>query len=149
MTIFAGEIITAARLQALQNVVYDAACTADTALTGTVVDITGATVTFSTTFANAKARVSWVADLDATNATAAIAAVYLAVDGVDQAAPMAIAEQGTSNDSRYTVAQQSTVTLAAAGSHTIKLRGRVVSGTGTVTAKQTHTTLRIVVQEVV
>lgn len=149
MPIASGQKLTAARLNALRPTVYDVACSADVALTGTVADITGASITFSTTTAGAKAICTWVADTDSTNATAAIASVYLSIDGVDQAAPMTIMEQGTANDTRATVAQMSTVTLASAGSHTIKLRGQRVSGTGTVTVKQTHTTLRILVLETV
>lgn len=149
MAILAFEIVTAGRLNRMQPTEHFAACSADVVLSGSAADITGATITFSTTAANAKAVCSWVADTDSTNTTAAIASTYLNVDGVDQPSPMTIQEQGTANDTRPTVAQQSTVTLASTGSHTIKLRGQRVSGSGGVTIKTTHTTLRIVVYEVV
>lgn len=149
MSILAFEIVTAGRLNRMQPRVYNAACSSDVALSGSAADITGATVTFSTAAANATALVSWFADTDATNTTAAIGSVYINVDGVDQASPATIHEQGTSNDARSTPGQQSTVTLTSAGSHTIKLRGQRVSGTGGVAVKQTHTTLRVLVIEVV
>lgn len=149
MPILAFEVVTADRLNRMQPTEYFVAASGDVALTGSAADITGATITFSTNAANAKAACTWFADTDSTNTTAAIASTYLNVDGVDQTSPMTIQEQGTANDTRPTVGQQSTVTLASAGSHTIKLRGQRVSGSGGVTIKTTHTTLRIVVYEVV
>ena len=147
MPIASGMKLTPARLNALQNKVYDAAASADLVLTGSAQDVPGATITFTTVFPGAKAVCTWIADTDATNATAAVGSCFPAVDGTDQPAPMTILEQGTTNDARATIGQQATYTLAAAGSHTIKLRGQRVSGTGADTIKGTHTTLRILVQE--
>lgn len=150
MALLAGQIATAEDLQLLQPQRYDAACTADTNPTTTILDITGATYTFTTRRDNARAHVVWMVDFDPNNTTAAIYVVFINVDGVDVTNPQAVFVNNTSVDNRAAgLPQQVTVTLPTAGSHTIKLRGQRASGSGSVDINATHTTMSIVVTEVV
>lgn len=149
MSFSAGEVLTGQKVAALQQRGYDMVASSDVTVSGTVADVTGATTTFSTVYPNAKLKIFIVGDVDATNGTAAIVSVYANVDGTDYASPMTISEQGTSNDSRYTVSQLITVTVASSGSHTVKLRARRVSGTGTADVKGSHTTARVEVEELI
>lgn len=125
MPILAGQIVTAAQLNRMQPVTYDAAGTGD--LSGPVSDanVPGATITFTTTTANAVAVVETVFDFNFSGATVTLGSGRLNVDGVGESR-YAIFQQGpgTSSD-RSTCGQTYRVTLAAAGSHTLKLTATV------------------------
>lgn len=122
--------------------VFASACSASVALTTTEADITGATVTFSTTKANAKYLVIGSFYMSAVVGSANVAAGKLNVDGANQAAFANFT--GISTNERANVAQSWSGTLAAAGSHTLKLRGVLSAGTGT-TVNSTHTTITVYV----
>lgn len=121
-----------------------AACSTNVALTTTEVDITGATVTFSTTKTNARYLVNASFYMAATTGNVNVATGKLAVDGVNQAAQANFT--GVATLERANVAQSWVGTLAAAGSHTLKLRGVLNVGTG-VTVNATSTAFTVVVFE--
>ena len=113
-----------------------AAASADTVMSGSIADITGATVTFTTTHSNVSVIVNGVFDCDCIVATNT-AIGYLSVDGVQQSAQAII--QFSANGNRVTAAQNWNVTLSSSGSHTLKLRGTQTGGTHTIHTQ--HTTL--------
>lgn len=121
-----------------------AACSTNVALTTTEVDITGATITFSTTKTNARYLVMASFYMAATAGNVNVATGKLNVDGVNQAAQANFT--GTTTLDRANVAQSWRGTLAAAGSHTFKLRGVMSAGTG-VTVNATHTAFTVMVFE--
>lgn len=119
MSIAAGEIVTAARLNLLQPVTYYAQGSGTLAGAATNGDVPSATVTFDTQNDNAVYAVTGVWDWDLTGATTSTGTARIAVDGVNQSPLCTFAgEVGTD---RATVTQSYRGTLAAAGSHTIKL----------------------------
>ena len=146
MAFFAGEIVTATRLNRLQPVSYGVAASGALTLTTTVTDVPGATITLNTLTANAVYKAWAVFDMVVvTAATGNNMNGYLSVDGAQQTAVAAHEMVAADLD---TVAQQWRGTLATAGSHTLKLRGnRSAAGDGTIAAA--HTTLIVEISEVV
>ena len=108
-----------------------------TSTTTTMADIAGATITISTPRANVTVVVQATCDMDTTDATT-IGTCALNVDGSDQAS--VIVFEGME---RKTLHQTWTITLAASGSHTFKLRFNRASGAGTVQVTQTHTLIAL------
>lgn len=115
-----------------------ATCSSTLALTSTITDVTGASVTVTLT--RALNYIAWgVFDAQAVVSAAGSTAVgYLAVDG-SQLTEQAVYRQLTSGE-RGTVAQVWDGSLAA-GSHTLKLQGSATAGQFQFNA--THTTLTI------
>ncbi|WP_320069598.1 hypothetical protein [Micromonospora sp. RTGN7] len=125
MTILAGDDLSAARLNRLQPVVYSTATSASLALTATQTDLPGGGITFNTTAAGA-VWVAWAAyDFNQLAATTNDCFGRLVVDGATQTALAAFG--GVAVSERGSVSQTWTGTLAAAGSHTIKLAGRATA----------------------
>lgn len=100
--------------------------------TTTPADVPGATVTFTTTRANAKVLLTCVADILVVTAAATTACVNFYVDGASQASSAKL-QSNTVSNIRGTVANTQTATLAAAGSHTIKLMGFLTAAAGSFT----------------
>jgi hypothetical protein len=144
MPIDAGQIVTADELLRLQPVTYQATASSDLAGAATNADVPGATITLTTTAANAVYVAVGVFDYDLQGTTTVIGTGMLAVDGTNQTA-QALFQQGISTD-RMTASQVWRGTLAAAGSHTLKLRGTLPSG---MEMNATHTTLTVTIYEVV
>jgi len=113
-----------------------------TCTTTTLTDLTGATVTFSTTHANVICTVTGIFDVSL-NTAAAAATGHLSVDGSDQTT-QAILTMTTATQ-RATIAQCWTIALAAAGSHTLKLRGALSASAGSYTFFHPHTTINALV----
>ncbi|MGW1814064.1 hypothetical protein ACWCQM_10960 [Streptomyces sp. NPDC002125] len=123
MPIPAGGIITAGQLSRMQPATFLAA--ADTNLvrnnTTAAADIPGATVTVTTTTANAVYTVTAAFDVQIGAAGAGNIIGYLYVDGVADAG---VAAKRMDAVTRDTIAQVWRGTLPAAGSHTFKLQGQ-------------------------
>lgn len=109
---------------------FSGAATSGLTLSTTLTDVPGATVTFSTINANATARVWTKFDWDLTGTGTGFANGYLVADSVPQLAVNLVAQ---SVETRATSGQVYDITLAAAGSHTLKLAGNKDVGSGTVT----------------
>jgi len=109
--------------------------TGNSSATGTAVDVTGATVTFTPPF-NAMAIVNTVFDCNV-GVNNDIGSGYLNVNGTDQS-QTAIMQQ-SSNTNRLTIGQTYAVSLASGTSCTLKLRIIRNSGTGVFTAYSPHT----------
>lgn len=107
-------------------------------------DVAGAAVTFNTTRANARYVVTASFYFGATTGGGGVAAGKLNVDGANQAAFANFT--GATNLDRANVAQSWTGTLAAVGSHTLKLR-HVMTGAGVFGLNPTHTTLTVQIFE--
>ena len=105
--------------------------------------IPGATLTFTTVHANANVQVTGIFDVTTTTAGTGTATGHCQVDGADQA-NQAIWFLVTAS-ARATIAQSWSVTLAAAGSHTIKLLGMLNAASGVCTFSPTHTTISALV----
>lgn len=144
MPILAGEIVTAARLNRMQPVPYEAVASA--ALNGPVTDtdITGASITLTTTAANAVYVARCFVDFDNDAAGTNFATVKLVVDSVAQSG-QANYQQGVATD-RATPGQSWKGTLASAGSHTLKLTGTLPAE---VNINSGHTKLTVTIYEVV
>lgn len=146
MAFLAGEKITAARLNRLRPSTYFAQATSSLTRTDTTyADITGATVTFSTTAANAEYTVIGVFDCAVGTASSTTRMLgRIVTDGVAEGG-FAIHEMDTlDRDTDTTVAKG---TLASAGSHTIKLQGALSAAAGSGTF-QTFTQIHVTVTEV-
>lgn len=125
--------------------ILSAPATSSTAISGTpATDLTGATITFTTAQPNASVLVTGVFDAQ-TTATGAVGVGTCVVDGATQSGQ---ATWGlTTLNARGTVTQVWNVTLATAGSHTIKLQGALSSASGTVTYGTTHTNINLLVMD--
>jgi len=104
-------------------------------LTTTAADIPGAFWTFTTLRSNAVCSVTAVFDVESSNTTSTTIG-ELVVDGTAQTAQTLY--RGTT---RATVSQSWCVLLAAAGSHTLKLTGKLLVQADTVQVHPVHTTL--------
>lgn len=106
--------------------------TASSALTlGTsTADVPGATVTFSTIGTNTVVVITAAFDMSVGGAADVTARGVVNIDGTDTATPQANWD-GDVLDGRGTATVTFSATLAASGSHTIKLRGYKTSATGT------------------
>lgn len=137
-----------AKIRASDNatVIIDAYCTADTTL-GAEADVTGCTITFTTVHANAKVKVDGVGWFTSSAfTTLGDAYLRLTVDGVNQSRTSVIGCR-TASDSLCAKGTWS-FTLAAAGSHTIKMRCTKASGTWTGKFIATHTAFTGIVLDV-
>ncbi|MFI1701947.1 hypothetical protein ACH419_39205 [Streptomyces bobili] len=119
MAFLAGEMLTAGRANRQSTKTYPAIGSGTIPASSTNVDVTGATVTFTTETAGATYRAYCVWDFNALGASAASSTGRLVVDGVNQL-PLVVFRQDAAAD-RGTQSQNYTGTLGAAGSHTLKL----------------------------
>lgn len=147
MPILAGQIVTTNFLNRLRPTEYDVGASGTVVLTASLQDITGASIALVTQAANAVYKAKAAFDINVATASAGQTAEgHLDIGGVDQA--RRALKLMTAVD-RATVYQQWSGVLAAAGAHTFKLRG-VKSGAGGVASiVTTHTTLQVVIYEVV
>lgn len=139
-----GHIVTATDLNRLQPTPYSATQTADVSGAVTDADLTGCTKTFDTETNNATYKAWANADFDHSGATTTVATAALNIDGVKQAGEITY-QQGVSTD-RMSPGRVWTGTLAAAGTHTMKLTATLPAG---IQIHQTNTTLMIEITEVV
>lgn len=124
--------------------IVGAQATGDINPLGAAADCPGATITVVTTNANTKVMVQGVFDFDVSAFTSSgLAAGNLVVDGATQAGGALFAY--TAAAQRATVGQCWLVTLAAAGSHVLKLIAAKAGGTATVVSRQAHTTITALV----
>lgn len=134
----AGQVLTADDLNQSVRGAAQARASGALTVTTTVADAPGATITVTTTEANAVAFVTGV--FDVSNAGNDVFVGALVVDGATQSG-QAIA----SGADRKTVSQTWIVTLATAGSHTLKLQANKAGSTASVTLNSTHTTITALV----
>lgn len=118
MSFQAGEVATAARLNYLQTQVYYAIGSGTVAASQTNADVTDATVTFTTSTANARYAAFCVWDFDNPGAPGGDGTARLSIDAVNQSP---LATWGSSSGGRGTVSQNYSGTLSSTGSHTFKL----------------------------
>lgn len=147
MPFASGQRLTPARLNRIQPVTYEAVASGTLTLGTALADVAGAAVTLTTTTAGAV----WVAEATfdmnvATAGAGVLAEGHLDVDGVDQTAR---ALKSMAAVDRATAAQRWRGTLAAAGSHTLKLRGIKSGAAGVASIVTTHTKLQVTIYEVV
>ncbi|MFD3640953.1 hypothetical protein [Streptomyces griseus] len=150
MPILAGQIVTASQLNRMQPSTTDAIASSATPVlaTTTIVDVPGATITLTTTTPNAIYRVVGTFDVlpGATSPTVLVFG-FLNVDGVTDTG---VAIQGLTSSIRSTVSQTWRGTLAAAGSHTLKLQaslsGSLASGA---TVRPQNSKISVEISEVV
>lgn len=146
MAFLSGERITAARLNRLGAVTYEAVASASlTRTTTTYADVPDATVTFSTVAANAVI----VVDAEFDCAVGGISATTdmngrINVDGVAGTRLSKHQMDTLDRDTDYVFEK---FTLASAGSHTVKLEGALSAAAGSGTF-QTFTSLKVTVYEV-
>ena len=147
MAFASGQKITAARLNRLQPVTYEASASSSLTLTTTLTDVTGASITLTTLTDGALYIAEAVFDMNvATAASGQLAEGHLGVDGSDQTA-RALRQMNAVD--RATVAQRWRGTLVSAGSHTFKLRGLKSGASGVASIVTTHTKLQVTIYEVV
>ncbi|OKK06412.1 hypothetical protein AMK26_10320 [Streptomyces sp. CB03234] len=149
MPFLAGQKLTAGQLDRIQPRIYEGAATSALAVsTTTYADIVGATVTFTTTAANAKFKADAVFDASVGTTSATNLMVgRLVVDGTPDSGGLAVYAMDVQD--RATIAQEWTGTLAAAGTHTLKLQGAcTASGSGSGNFLQSDTKIIVTVTEV-
>lgn len=147
MTILAGEIVTAGRLDRLQSRTYNQPATGNLTFTTTVTDIPGAVINLTTETDGATWEVDGTFDISVGTASASVLCEgRLYVDGAMQTG--SALKMATVVD-RATVYQQWSGTLATAGAHTFTLRGLRSSGSLNMVVFATHTKLRVEITEVV
>lgn len=138
MTVFAGDIIYASDVNGMLPRILEGVCTGATTVTTSLADVTGATVTFTTVNANAFAQVIWTMDITVTVAGAGVVAIgQMNYDGVDVSTRQALFS--LEDVHRATLTQRDNITLAAAGSHTIKMRTQKTGAGGTAQLQTNHT----------
>ncbi|URM90425.1 hypothetical protein LUW75_10920 [Streptomyces sp. MRC013] len=145
MPILAGRKVTADEFNRLRTGLYFAQATSSlTRVDATYADVPGASVTFTTTGANAEYAVYAVFDCAVGTAAATNRMLgRIVTDGVAEGG-FAIHEMDQTD--RDTVATLARGTLAAAGSHTIKLQGALSSAAGSGTF-QAFTQVLVIVSE--
>ncbi|HEY9418239.1 MAG TPA: hypothetical protein VIQ30_26050 [Pseudonocardia sp.] len=129
-------------------IITGAACSAPLDLTTAEADVAGATVTVATTKPNARYVAHGSFYMSAATGGSAVASGKLMVDGVAQAAKANFTGPNTLD--RASVAQTWRGTLAAAGNHTLKLRGvasAVGAGNGAFRINTGDTTITVEVFE--
>ncbi|MDX2679300.1 hypothetical protein [Streptomyces soliscabiei] len=149
MAYLAGERMTAGRTNRLQPVDYDAAATSALPVaTTTYADIPGCSITFTTAVAGATYKAWGTFDCNVTTTSGSILMVgHLLVDGV---VDTGIAVYGMDTLDRATIAMTWKGTLAAAGSHTLKLQGALTSALASGGSfLQSDTKLMLTITEVV
>jgi hypothetical protein len=146
MSYAAGDLLTAGRTNRLQAKTYDATGTTNLALTTTETDIAGASVTLTTETPGAIYVVRADFSFDIASATTAFTSGVCQLDGVSLSGQARWSgEVGTD----YGPASHGwRGTIAAAGSHTFKLRGAISAGTG-ITVLAAFTKLFVTIHEVV
>lgn len=128
MPFLAGQTVKAGQLNRMQPVPYEATGSSNLALTTTEADVPGASITLSTGTANARYVVTGTFSFDITSANTALAEGILHVDGAQASGNARWSGEVTTDFGSAT--QQWSGTLASAGSHTLKLRSVMSSGTG-------------------
>ncbi|MDI9885306.1 hypothetical protein QMZ92_13110 [Streptomyces sp. HNM0645] len=149
MPFYAGQTVTAGQMDRVQPTPYEGAASgALTSTTTTYADIPGATVTLTTKAANATYVAEATLDANVVGTSPTILMVgRLVVDGV---ADTGLAIKGMVVADRATISGRWKGTLAAAGSHTLKLQGALTSAlAGGGVWQQTDTKLQVTISEVV
>lgn len=146
MTVFAGNVIYASDINNVAGRQFDAACTLATTVGTAAADVTGASITFTTTTAGAKVHATWAIDNNITVAGAGVVAIgFLSIDGTDDNNRQALCSLDDVH--RLTITQHNLITLVSAGSHTIKLRCQKTGAGGTDQLQAGHTNLNLIVYE--
>lgn len=140
----AGETVTAGKLNRLQPKTYFGVSSSDLAGAVTDTDIPGCTVTFTTVTDNATFDATGFVDFDNTGAITSVATAVLVVDGAAQSG-LIVYQQGLSSD-QMSPGGMWNGTLAAAGSHTLKLIATLPAG---ISARNPHSKLRVNITEIV
>jgi hypothetical protein len=117
--IYAGEIITAAKVEGSKPKTYHAFQTSPVAAGSTNVLVPGCTVTFDTIYPNATIRATYFIDVDLSGASTTLASARLNIDGV-LTGQFAVYQAEVITD-RSTVGNQYRGVLPLAGSHTVFL----------------------------
>lgn len=142
MSFNAGDILYASDLNGLVPQILEGVCNVATTITTSLADVTGATVTFTTVNDNATALVTWTADHNVTVAGAGVVAItQMNYDGTDVNTRQGLFSLDDVH--RACIAQSDTVTLATAGSHTIKMRCQKTGAGGTDQLQTNHTQFSI------
>jgi hypothetical protein len=144
MSFLAGDLLTAQRINRLQNKSYHIKSSGNLPASSTGVDIPGATIPFTTETDGATVQVWFTVDFDNTASPAAnVGSVRAFMDATGGAVFGIYGANIT--DGRSTIAQMDEFVIPTAGAHTIKL-------TATTPANMIvnqYTTLKIIVNEVV
>lgn len=133
--------ITDATVISRSTVYREARSAGDETVTTVDTDVAGATLTFTTPTVNTVVSVESYWDVATTGGTDTFIGTIM-VDGVTNTTGEAHAE-GEGSSGRVAISQGWTVTLAAAGSHTIKLRRQKASNSDTLTLFGIHTKIKV------
>lgn len=144
MPLSSGQVVTADDLNHLKPTPYLATSNADLAGAVTDTDIPNVTMTIDTETDNAVYVATGFVDFDNTGTVATVATAVLVVDSVTQSG-LIVYQQGISSDQMSPGGQWSG-TLAAAGTHTLKL---IATLPALITIRNPHTKLQVTIYEVV
>lgn len=146
----AGQRVTASKLSTTR--LYTA-CDASLTVTTVITDVSGLSLTFTTTRDNVTVDAIAFLDAEAVGADPLTGVLVgrLDVDDVEESAQIiwdAGANNTTADDMRTMVGQSWVFTLASAGSHTVKIVANRVGGTaGDLRINAVHSTLKLVVED--
>lgn len=120
---------------------FFAAATNDLSVSTSVQSMTGCTFNFTTYKADAVLEVDLVVDFDPTDNVAALGIGYIQLDSTDITSSQALFANYANQNGRNTAPQNYSVAVASPGPHTMTARV-IKSGSGLLTAKAGHTTIR-------
>jgi hypothetical protein len=144
MAFLAGDLLTAQRVNRLQDKSYYKTATGTLPASSTNADMPGVTQTFTTETNGATVDCAWVVDFDLSGATTIVGASRLLLDSVTASDNSAIFGAEVATD-RGTAAQTNRFTIPTAGVHTIKMQCTTPANM----TVNTHTTMLLVVKEIV
>jgi len=151
MTVLAGQIILADHMNRARADIQNAVASSDLTLTTSYQDVAGTEISFTTTAANAE--VAAICDLDAfaqdqVNGVTVVGALLL--DGsVIMSGPVFNPVDGGADGGRASVSLTDTITVAAAGAHTLKLQARKDTNSGTYRVIAGSTRVTAIISEVI
>jgi len=137
MGILAGQKVTADEYNADVTDYLHVILAADETVTTTLTDVTGVTSTFTTPVANTEVKVTAMCDVGISGTTD-FAVITCVVDGVTQTGNAKLL-----GNVRTTIYGEWVVTLATAGSHTIKLQRQKINNANTVVLYGSHSKMTI------
>jgi hypothetical protein len=119
--------------------------TADYTVTNAQADVTGATASYTTSRANVKAVITVTFDVDITTSGTGLLTGQVLVDGAAQTPKVVINDPGAVD--RRSGSITTSVVLATAASHTIKLQIAKANAGGTAVAKQDNTRVTVTIYD--
>lgn len=142
-TFTAGQKVRASDLNRACPITFEQECTADYTITSSFGDVTGASITITTSVANAVCIIEANFDFRLVTAGTGYCRAYAMIDGTRHARELPFTFPAA--EARTTGTLRIKTTLATAGSHTIKLQAKKDGGGGSALFAANSTVLLLTV----